>query len=287
MAIDPEKLLSWPFAEVEQSYSVKDAILYALGIGVGYDPKDRSQLPFLFEEADFQVFPTMAAVLAWPGFWLRDPATGVDWRKVLHGEQGLRIHKPLPPSATVKARTKVTRVLDKGAGKGALIYFDRLIIDQANGEALATASATAFARGDGGFGGASGPQPSPHVLPERAPDSVCDLPTNTNAAQLYRLSGDPNPLHIDPAIALGAGFKAPILHGLCTFGVAAHAILRCYCDYDVNRFHGLQVRFSAPVYPGETIRTEMWRDGKAVAFRSSVVERNIVVLDNGHADVSF
>ena len=144
MAIDPEKLLSWPFAEVEQSYSVKDAILYALGIGVGYDPKDRSQLPFLFEEADFQVFPTMAAVLAWPGFWLRDPATGVDWRKVLHGEQGLRIHKPLPPSATVKARTKVTRVLDKGAGKGALIYFDRLIIDQANGEALATASATAF-----------------------------------------------------------------------------------------------------------------------------------------------
>ena len=136
------------------------------------------------------------------------------------------------------------------------------------------------------FGGKSGPQPQPHPIPEREPDSVCDLPTLPNSALVYRLSGDPNPLHADPKVAAAAGFKAPILHGLCSLGTAGHAILRTYCDYDAKRFKSLKLRFASPVYPGETIRTEMWKDGDVVSFRSSVVERDTVVLSNGRADVS-
>ncbi|WP_420339187.1 MaoC/PaaZ C-terminal domain-containing protein [Roseibium sp.] len=281
MAIDYDKLMAWPFEEVEQTYSIKDSIIYALGVGYGHDPVDEGQLPFVFEEADFKAVPTMAVVLAGPGFWLRKPETGIDWRRILHGEQGIRWHKPLPKSATVTARTRITRILDKGADKGALIYSERDLVDKTTGDKLATLSSTTFARGDGGFGGASGPQPQPHEVPERDPCAVCDLPTRPHAALLYRLSGDPNPLHADPKVAAAAGFKAPILHGLCTLGIAGHAVLRSFCEYDTTRLKSLQLRFSSPVYPGETIRTEMWRDGGVVSFRSKVLERDTVVLNNG------
>ena len=128
-------------------------------------------------------------------------------------------------------------------------------------------------------------QPRPHRLPEREPDAVCDLPTAPQAALVYRLSGDPNPLHADPAVARAAGFDAPILHGLCTLGVAGHAVLRTCCDYDPVRFKSLNLRFSAPVFPGETIRTEIWRDGDVVSFRSRALERNVTVLDNGRVGI--
>jgi acyl dehydratase len=285
MTLDYSKIINWPFAEVRHSYTVKDAILYALGIGFGHDPMDSLQLPFVFEEADFCVVPTMAVVLAGPGFWVRQRETGIDWQRILHGEQGLVLHRPLPPSGTVVARTRVSDILDKGAGKGALIYLERTLRDVASGERLATLSATTFARGDGGFGGPSGPQPQPHQIPNRAPDVVCDLPTVAQSALIYRLSGDPNPLHVDPLVAAAAGFKAPILHGLCTFGVAGHALMRSFCDYDPGRLLGLKARFSSPVYPGETIRTQMWRDGELVSFRSSVVQRGVVVLNNGCAEI--
>jgi acyl dehydratase len=286
MAIDPEKLLNWPFEAVEQSYTARDTILYALGLGLGADPLDARELDFVFEEADFKALPTMAVVLAGPGFWVRDAASGIDWVRVLHGEQGLRIHAPLPPEATVVSTTKVTGVVDKGADKGALIYSERTLHDKASGAALATLTSTTFARGDGGFGGPTGPTKPVHAIPEREPDTVCDLPTSPRAALIYRLSGDPNPLHVSPKVARAANFEKPILHGLCTLGVAGHAILRTQCDYDVGRFRSLDLRFSAPVYPGETIRTEMWRDGGLVSFRSRVVERDVVVLNNGRAEVA-
>lgn len=286
MAFTYETITNWPFEEVEQSYTEKDTILYSLGIGIGYDPVDERQLNYVFEEADFMTAPTMAVVLAGPGFWARDPETGIDWKKILHGEQALEIHKPLPTEATVVARTEVTEVLDKGEGKGALIYTQRTLKDKATGEALATLKSTSFARGNGGFGGQSGPQPQPHATPERVPDAVCDLPTLPNSALVYRLSGDRNPLHADPKVADAAGFKAPILHGLCSLGTAGHAILRTYCDYDAKRFKSLQLRFASPVYPGETIRTEMWKDGNVVSFRAKVVERDTVVLSNGRAEVA-
>jgi len=286
MTFSAENIMNWPFKEVEQTYTVKDATIYALGIGMGYDPMDEAMLPYVFEEADFSAVPTMAVVLAGPGFWVREPESGVDWQKILHGEQGIVLHRPLPPSATVTAKTRVTSVLDKGEGKGALIYTERDLINKDTGEMIATLTSTSFARGNGGFGGESGPQPQPHAIPDRDPDEVCDLPTQPQAAILYRLAGDPNPLHIDPKVATAAGFKAPILHGLCSLGVAGHAILKTYCDYDSSRFKSLKLRFSSPVYPGETIRTEMWRDGTTISFRAKVVERDVVVLNNGCAEIA-
>jgi acyl dehydratase len=286
MAIDKDKIMSWPFKEVEQTYTARDSILYALGLGLGADPLDERQLDFVFEENDFKALPTMAVVLAGSGFWVRDPGSGIDWVKVLHGEQGLRIHKPLPPEATVVATTKVTGLVDKGAEKGALIYSERTLTDKATGDALATLTSTTFARGDGGFGGPAGPTKPVHPIPEREADMVCDLATLPQAALIYRLSGDPNPLHASPKVARAANFKAPILHGLCTLGVAGHAILKSVCDYDIRRFKSMDLRFSAPVYPGETIRTEMWRDDAVVSFRSRVVERDVVVLNNGRAEVA-
>jgi len=286
MTFDYDRILNWPFDEVEQSYTIKDAIIYALGIGVGNDPLDEKQLPFVFEEAGFHAFPTMAVVLASPGFWARDPETGIVWQKVLHGEQGIEIHNPLPPEATVIARTKVTEVLDKGEGKGALIYTTRTLCDKADGKKLATLTSSTFARGNGGFGCKPGPQPQPHPIPEREPDAVCDLPTQKQAALLYRLSGDPNPLHADPKVAAAAGFKAPILHGLCTLGIAGHAVMRSFCDYDPQRLKSLKLRFSSPVYPGETIRTQMWRDENVISFRSFVVERDTMVLNNGMVEIA-
>jgi acyl dehydratase len=285
MPIDYLKLKSWPFPDLEHRYEAKDTILYALGVGCGGDPMDRSELPFVYEEG-LKALPTMAVVLGYPGFWLKDPNTGVDWRKVLHGEQGLVIHKPLPATGTVIGRTRITEIIDKGPGKGALIYSDRDVIDKASGDLLATLTSTTFVRGEGGFGGPSGPAPEPHPLPERAPDAAVDLKTLPQAALIYRLSGDWNPLHADPDVAAGAGFPQPILHGLCTYAVAGRAILKACCGHDPARLRRLDVRFSAPVMPGETIRTEIWKDAGTVSFRARVVERDVVVLNNGRAQVA-
>ncbi len=284
MAIDYDKLVNRHFDEVRQSYDHSDTILYALGVGVSMDPMDEDQLCFTYEEG-LAPLPTMAVVLATPGFWVKEPDTGVDWVKVLHGEQELEIHKPLPAAATVTATTKVTDIIDKGADRGALILQERTVTDAETGEKLATLTSTTFARGDGGFGGPTEGGRPVHMLPEREPDLACDLPTLPQAALIYRLSGDYNPLHADPKVARAAGFEAPILHGLCTLGIAGHAILKSCCDYRPEGFRSLALRFSAPVYPGETIRTEMWRDGDVVSFRSRAVERDVVVLNNGRAEV--
>jgi len=285
MVINRDKLLNWPFEPVEHTYTTKDSILYALGLGFGADPLDEGELHFVFEEEGFSAVPTMAAVLGTPGFWVRDPESGVEWQKVLHGEQSIELHKPLPPEATVVAHNQVTEVIDKGEGRGALIYTTRTITDKATGEALATNVSTTFARANGGFGGPPVDQPQPHDLPDRDPDTTLDLPTLPQAALIYRLSGDPNPLHASPKVAKAAGFHAPILHGLCTLGVAGRAVLDTYCNYDASHFKSLKLRFSSPVFPGETIRTEMWKDGNIVSFRSSVVERDVVVLNNGRVEV--
>ena len=232
------------------------------------------------------MLPTFPVVVAQPGFWARDLDTGIDWVKVVHGEHDLVIHKLLPSSGSVTSKTRLLDVIDKGPGKGALIYSQRKVHDKASGELLATITQTSFCRGDGGFGGPPKQAPEPHPLPERAPDVVCDLPTRPEMALLYRWNADMNPLHADPAIAKAAGFPRPILHGLGTFGVAGHAILKTMCDYDPARFKSIKVRFSAPVYPGETIRTEMWRDGSVVSFRARVVERDVVALNNGRVEIS-
>ena len=280
MAIDYETLKAWPFKPVEQRYTARDTILYALGLGLGAAPLDKDQLRFTFEEADgFSALPSMVCVLGTPGFWARDPASGITWQKVLHGEQGFELHGPIPTEATVTAQNRIVEIIDKGADKGALIYLEREITDQATGAKIATTRSTTFARADGGFGGPAGPVKPVHTLPDRAPDAVMAWPTLPQAALIYRLSGDPNPLHASPAVAAAAGFRAPILHGLCTLGVAGYAVLKTMCGNDPNRLKSLDLRFSAPVYPGETIETQMWRDGDVVSFRALVGDR--VVLNNG------
>jgi acyl dehydratase len=231
----------------------------------------------------------MAVMLAYPGFWVKDPATGIDWVRVVHGEQAITLHRPLPVEAELIGTSRVTGIVDKGAGKGAVLYSERTINDAATGALYATLAMSTFCRGDGGFtkpgGGRGDPSWPVHVIPERAPDLVCDLPTLTQQALLYRLNGDDNPLHADPAVALAAGFPRPILHGLCTLGIAGHALLRSCCDYDPTHLRSLALRFSAPAFPGETLRTEMWRDGATVSFRTRAVERDVVVLNNGRMEV--
>jgi len=284
MPIDYQKLKHWPFQDVVQAYAAKDCILYALGLGLGTDPLDLQQLRFVYEEK-LQMLPTMPVVLGSPGFWIKHPDTGVDWKSVLHGEQSLIIHRPLPAAGTVVGKTSIDEIVDKGRGKGALLYSRRELYEQGSGELLCSLTSTGVCRSEGGFGGPSGPTREPHGLPSREPDLFCDLLTPPQSALIYRLSGDYNPLHADPAVAAAAGFKQPILHGLCTYGIAGHALLKTLCSYDPTRLRRMDVRFSAPVYPGETIRTEVWNEAPGRAsFRSRVVERNVLVLNNGLAE---
>ena len=285
MAINYDKLIALEIPEVEQTYGPKDCILYALGIGLGFDSVQEDELPFVYEK-NLKVLPMQAAVIGYPGFWVRDLDTGIDWMKVVHGEHSIVIHKPILGSGTVTSRTRVLDVIDKGSGKGAIIYSERKINDKPSGALICTIFQTTFCRGDGGFGGAARPQRPIHPIPERAPDLVCDLPTRPEMALIYRLSADLNPLHVDPAVAKAAGFPRPILHGLATFGVAGHAVMKSICDYNPGRLKSIAGRFSGPVFPGETIRTELWRDGNIVSFRVHAVERDIIAINNGRAEIT-
>jgi acyl dehydratase len=284
MAINYDKLMALKIPPSEQSYREKDVILYALGVGLGHDPTDRAQLDFVYEK-NMKVLPTFAAVMGYAGFWTRDLDTGIDWVRIVNGEQGFTLHAPLKPRGTMVGHTRILDVVDKGAGKGALIYTERRITDKQTGTLIATVTQTTFARGDGGFGGPPRPSPPLHQTPERAPDMVCELATRPEAALIYRLTADLNPLHADLDVAKAAGYPRPIYHGLGTFGVVGHAILKSVCDYDPARVTAMKGRFSAPVFPGETIRTEIWRDGNVLSFRALVPDRNIVAMSNGRAEI--
>jgi acyl dehydratase len=279
MAIDYDKIKNWHFPDIEQTYTAKDSILYALGVGYGHDPMDEAQLRFVYEK-NLCAAPTMPVVMGHPGFWMMNPATGIDWVKIVHGEQSLRIHHRIPAAGAVIGRMRVKAIVDKGKDKGALVYQERNVIDKASGTVLATLDHVTFCRGDGGIGKSDPAPPAPPVVPEGTPDATCDLPTLPQAALIYRLCADLNPLHAEPAVAKAAGFPRPILHGLCTYGVAGHAVLKTFCAYDPEKLVALSVRFSSPVFPGETIRTEMWRRNDTVLFRSRVPGRDVVVLNN-------
>jgi acyl dehydratase len=284
MALNYEQLMGLKRDGDRFAYTDREAMLYALGIGLGRDPLDANELAFVFEQPGLKTVPTMASVLARVAL-LRD--CGFDYSKVLHGEQRLTLHRPLPPAGELVADSRVTEAYDKGAGKGAVIYTETTVRAAADGAPLFTLGSTTFARGDGGFGGPAGSGPAPHALPARKPDAVATLETRPDQALLYRLNGDRNPLHADPALARRVGFRAPILHGLCTYGVACHAILRTVLAYDHARIAAFDVRFSAPVYPGEAIATDLWVDGKVVSFRCRVPAReDAVVINNGRCELS-
>ena len=285
MAINYARLMALKIPEVEQTYTQRDTMLYALGLGFGADPIDERQLRFVYE-AGLHAVPTFGVMLAYPGFWVRDLETGIDWVKVLHGEQDITVHRPIPVAATVVGQTRVVDIIDKGQGRGAIVISRREVYDKATGDHLVSLDAMTFCRGDGGFGGPSRPAVPAPAMPERTPDSIVSLSTLPQAALIYRLSGDLNPLHADPKIAASAGFARPILHGLATFGVACHAILRACCEYQPARLRSIGVRFTAPVYPGETVQTEIYRTGTDIMFRARVLERDVVVLQNGRASLT-
>jgi acyl dehydratase len=285
MTIVYDKLMALEIPPAEQVYGPKDCMLYALGVGLGHDPLNEDELAFVYQKK-LKVLPTFATVLGYSGPWVRALDTGIDWVKVVNGEQGFTLHRSLAGKGAVVGRTRIVEVVDKGAGKGALVFTERDLTEQASGALIATVTQTIFCRGDGGFGGPPRPAPVPHAIPARAPDAVCDLGTRPEMALIYRLSGDYNPLHADPAAAKEAGYERPILHGLGTFGVCGHAVLKAMCNYDPTRLISLAGRFSAPVFPGETIRTEMWRDKSVVSFRARVVERDAIAINNGRAELA-
>lgn len=291
MAIIYQQLKARAFPDVRQSYSARDAMLYALSLGLGRDPLDESLLSFVYEgrPGGLQVLPTFATVLGYPGFWLSEPDTGIAWRRVVHGEQSLEVHRPLPAAADLVGLNRIARIVDKGEGKGAIVAVERTLQDP-EGSLYATLKQVMLCRGDGGYsrlhgGQASDPAADP-LLPapqDRLPDAACDQPTLPESALLYRLLADPNPLHADPAAARAAGFPRPILHGLATFGLAGVALIRVCADGNPSRLRSLSMRFAAPVYPGDTLRTEIWREHSCLRFQARVIERPGLVVSHGRA----
>ena len=284
--MDIEKIRAMAIEPIVQSYDKRDTILYALGLGYGADPLNEEELPFVYE-GNLRCLPSYANILCHPGFWAQNPEFGIDWVKILHAEQHLVVRKPLPPTGALRGEYRVVGIEDKGEGRGALLHQEKELYDAANGDHLATVRSTLFLRGNGGEGDFGEAMPSATPVPERAPDKVVEIPTLPRQALIYRLSGDWNPLHADPEIARKAGFGGPILHGLCTKGLANRAILASYCDNDVARFKSMFVRFSKPVMPGETIRIEFFEEGAGeLRFRAIAVERDAVVLDRCSATVA-
>ena len=279
MALDYDQLMATRIVDLPFSYRDTETMLYALSIGMGLDPLDANELPYVSELAGSpSTVPAMASVLV-PDMFPAD--LGWDFSQVLHAEQRMQLYRPIPPAADLLINKRIVAAYDRGPKIGALVMFEaegRLAKDDT---VIFSIGNTIVARGDGGFGGPKGKGPKPHRAPRREPDLSCELSTRQEQGLLYRLNGDRNPLHADPALAQSVGYDVPILHGLCTFGVACHAILKTICNYDYTLFAGMDARFSSPVLPGDTITTDMWQDGNIVSFQCTVKERDVVVVRNG------
>lgn len=284
MTLDYDALLATAADDIPVGYADTETMLYAQSIGLGRDPLNPKELPYVYEQGrPLRTVPSMASVLVPDMF---PPDLGWDFNQVLHAEQRLQLHRALPPAADLLINKRIVDVFDRGPKYGAMFLFEaegRLAKDDT---AMFSLGMTVIARGDGGFGGRNGSGPAPHRAPRRSPDLSCSSRTRTDQALLFRLNGDRNPLHGDPATAKSAGFPVPILHGLCTYGIACHAVLQTICDYDHTLIGSFDARFSSPVLPGDTIRTDMWQDGNVVSFQCTAVERNTVVLRNGKCDLT-
>lgn len=272
MRLSYEQLLQYDQPPIMHRYTERDTMLYALSLGLGQNPLDEHELAFVDSQHGPRVLPAMAVILGWQ----KAPEVGADTVRLLHGEQGLEVFADIPPAGEVVGKTRVVEVVDKG-DKGLLLYTEKLLTDAATGARLARTFATHVLRGDGGMPGAPTQSRPVHVVPTSPPDHTVRVRTRPEQALLYRLNGDYNPLHSDPATAQAAGFKRPILHGLCTFGIVVHAVARQRLKTG-QRVQSLALRFSGPVYPGETLEVQTWADG---SFRARVIERDALVVDNG------
>ncbi|MGY4399225.1 MaoC/PaaZ C-terminal domain-containing protein [Bradyrhizobium sp. USDA 3315] len=266
---------------IPYSWSAREVMLYGLGVGMGSDPLNEEELRFVNEASatprPLKVVPTFASVCVWGA---RPGVIDLNRVMVVDGERDITFHQPMPVSANVTADARVRGIYDKGKEKGAIIQ-NEVVVRDGGSDKIVTIVSSTFARGDGGFGGPSQGMPEPHQVPRRAPDRSLDIPTRPDQALIYRLSGDRNPLHSDPEFARRAGFPRPILHGMCTYGLTCRAVLQSYADYDPSAFRRHRARFSAPVFPGETITVNLWRDGNSISFEAYVRERSLTVVKNG------
>lgn len=282
--IDYDRLKAHVFEPVVQRYDARDCMLYALGLNLGQDPLDPADLEHVAMVPPRPVV-SMPMTLGRIGAWMRDPAVGIDYRRIMVGEVALRLHAPLPPEAEIASRHAVVSVTDKGEGRGALVGVNRRITDRASGLLLAEYHQLTFCRADGGFAKDGRhdalPATAPWQRPASAPDLVRVLPTSPRQALIYRLSGDMNPLHSDPKAAQAAGFARPILHGLSTMGMAAHALDRAAAQEGL-RLGEISARLSAPVIPGQILTLQAWRAGRDILFEMQNPE-GVVVLAQGRA----
>jgi len=277
MPIDVAQAVGHELAPMPFSYEERDVMLYALGVGLGGSPTDPGTLQYTFEN-DLKVLPTFGVIPAFPALMQIGNVPGLEFNPMLllHGEQYTELKAPIPTSGTLTTKARISAIYDKG--KGALVLIDADTVDGKDA-VVCSNQFSIFLRGEGGFGGESGPKPT-HEAPERAPDAVEEFQTLPQQALIYRLSGDRNPLHADPNFAAMGGFDRPILHGLCTYGIVGHAVLKTYCDYDPAAFKSIKARFSGHVFPGETIVTKMWKDGSTITLQADVKERGTTCISN-------
>jgi 3-hydroxyacyl-CoA dehydrogenase/3a,7a,12a-trihydroxy-5b-cholest-24-enoyl-CoA hydratase len=285
--IDVDEAMGASLPDTTSSYTERDLALYALGVGAARDPLDANELKLVFElNTDgfyglptYGVVPAINAVLKLAMEGKQAPGLHYGLDRILHGEQLTEVLRPLPPHATLRHKAKIKDIFDKG--KGAVVVTEINSEDAETGELLIKNEVTMFVRGAGGWGGDRGPSSDVNVAPDRAPDATITEKTADNQALLYRLSGDWNPLHADPSFAQAFGFPKPILHGLCTFGYVGRHVIKAFAGGDPRLFKSIRCRFAETVFPGETLRTEMWKeaDGKII-FRTKVVERDKVVISN-------
>lgn len=282
MPLNAQAILAHRFDSYEQVLSDRDAMLFALSIGVGRDPLDAAELPYVYEE-DLRIFPVIPIVLGHPGPWMADPKFGINRQMLVHGTQRLEVLGELRAGVPYLASNRILELVDKGPDSGGIIVLERMLHDKATGAPLARIESSTFCRADGGFGGQSQLSRDFDAVPERAADAEIAMPTDANQALWYRLNGDRNPLHASPAFAARAGFPRPILHGLCTYSVAAHGLMKLQPG---RALRSIGCRFSKPVFPGETVQVQAWHERGGLAFRARVQQRDAVVLDRGFAEFS-
>jgi acyl dehydratase len=269
---------------IERSWTSKDCLLYAIGVGAGQLDPVNEELAFTTENSkgvQQQVLPTFAVIAGMAGMGAMSKAGTFDMAMMVHGEQGVRLHRPLPVEGTVRVTGKITGIYDKGSG--GVIATASEAVDATTGEAMFTTTASLFIRGEGGWGGDRGPASSAHAAPDHAPDHEVTYETRRDQTLVYRLSGDRNPLHSDPSFARLAGFDRPILHGLCTYGFTGRALLHTLCGSDPARFVSMDARFSKPVMPGDALTVKMWVDGTSAVFQT-VRQDGDVVVDQGRCE---
>jgi acyl dehydratase len=280
MPIDVAKAVGAKLPPGGSSWSADDVILYHLGIGAGTGKgkvTDARELEYTYERY-LKVLPSFGVLHAGsgPGGLGAVPGLSINYALVLHGEQSIAVHRPIPVAAKTETQSKVAAIYDKG--RAALIVLEAETREQ-GGAPLFTNRFSIFARGEGGFGGDPGPKPG-NDAPSRAPDHVVESPTYPHQALLYRLNGDKNPLHCDPEFAKLGGFDTPILHGLCSYGVVCKAVVDTVLDGAVDRVAAYEARFTGVVYPGETIVTSMWRENGKIVLAAKTAERGSPVLGN-------